>query len=68
MKRRARDRDDCSVCDEWLDYFVFERWALDSGYSVELHLCRNGDEGDYEPSNCRWDTGQSNMEEAHAKK
>ena len=46
MKRRARDRDDCSVCDEWLDYFVFERWALDSGYSVELHLCRNGDEGD----------------------
>lgn len=45
------------VCKEWLGeqgFFNFVKWALDSGYSKELTLDRINNDGNYEPSNCRW--------------
>jgi hypothetical protein len=71
MKRRSRQRIakgiPCNVCVEWLDYTVFEVWATANGYNDSLIMCREGDVGDYKPSNVRWDTKASNLIEAKAK-
>lgn len=56
------------LCDEWNDretakneprrctkgFISFKKWALENGYSDELTLDRIDTDGDYEPSNCRW--------------
>ncbi len=48
------------VCDEWMDYEAFEKWALANGYQEDKRgkctLDRIDVDGDYEPSNCRWVT------------
>lgn len=50
-----------TVCEEWKkDCCNFYRWAKESGYRQGLQLDRIDNDGNYEPSNCRWVTPQEN--------
>lgn len=45
-----------SVCEEWYDVKNFIDWAKRNGYKEGLELDRIDNDGDYEPSNCRFTT------------
>lgn len=46
-----------TICKNWIDSFEsFHTWALDNGYEDTLILDRINNDGNYEPSNCRWVT------------
>lgn len=47
------------ICHEWLDDFMsFYNWAVNNGYKEGLTIDRRDNDGNYEPSNCRWVTQQ----------
>ena len=46
-----------SICDEWRFSFPsFCKWSLENGYrpNCKLSIDRINNDGNYEPSNCRW--------------
>lgn len=47
------------ICNEWLQSFSnFQAWALANGYRNNLSIDRIDNDGNYEPSNCRWATAK----------
>ena len=52
-----------SMCKEWSnDFGIFEKWCLDNGYSRELQIDRIDNDGNYEPTNCRFVTNKENQQ------
>mgnify|MGYP007128596402 CR=1 FL=1 len=50
-----------TVCDEWRNSLKsFYDWCMANGYSPELQLDRKENNGNYEPSNCRFVTAKIN--------
>ena len=46
-----------TVCEEWKEFQQFYDWSISHGYDDDLSIDRYpNNDGDYEPSNCRWAT------------
>lgn len=50
------------VCPDWHDFVTFRAWAMAAGYEERLEIDRINNDGNYEPSNCRWVTHQINCQ------
>jgi hypothetical protein len=51
-----------SICEAWSDFGQFRAWAISSGYNQGLQIDRHpNNDGNYEPSNCRWATNKESM-------
>ncbi|TES88944.1 MAG: AP2 domain-containing protein [Desulfobacteraceae bacterium] len=48
------------ICKDWLDFILFKKWALKSGYKEGLSIDRKDNNGNYEPKNCQWLTLREN--------
>lgn len=49
-----------TVCPEWKTRKNFRSWAYSHGYSDDLEIDRINNDGNYEPSNCRWVSTKEN--------
>lgn len=48
-----------SVCEEWNKSFQsFYDWAISNGYSDDLTIDRIDNDGNYDPTNCKWSTNK----------
>ena len=46
-----------SICEEWKNNFTaFYNWSMQNGYEENLSIDRINNNGNYEPSICRWTT------------
>jgi len=57
-----------AVCSEWHDFLVFKKWALSHGYDESLQIDRINNDGNYEPSNCRFVTRSINHQNRRKRK
>jgi hypothetical protein len=49
-----------SYCPEWSDLMVFHAWAISNGWRRGLEIDRIDNNGNYDPSNCRFVTHKAN--------
>ena len=50
------------LCEEWKNnYDTFYNWAINNGFQLGLSIDRINNDGNYEPSNCRWATRKQQM-------
>lgn len=51
-----------TICDEWKNsYDEFYKWSINNGFQLGLSIDRINNDGNYEPSNCRWTTRKQQM-------
>jgi len=51
------------ICKDWLnDFWSFHDWCLNNGYKKGLQIDRIDNDGNYEPSNCRFITAARNVQ------
>ncbi len=68
MKQRCVNHKDygargIKVCDLWLNEPKrFYEWAMDNGFNNSLEIDREDNNGNYEPSNCRFVTRKVNQQ------
>lgn len=47
-----------TICNEWMNFEPFYKWAIENGYSDSLTIDRIDNNKGYYPWNCKWSTQQ----------